>query len=269
MLTVVVRGGGDLASGIAVRLHHAGIHVIITEIENPLTVRRYVSFSEAVFTGSIIVEDLEANLVNGTRNIEDCLKKGIIPVVIDRDVSLISEIPVDAIVDARMLKKEVTFPGGKTIQKVGIGPGFIPGKNCDCVVETKRGPHLGRVYWKNPAEPDNGIPENVCGYESERVLRSPGDGKFSSIKHIGDVVNEKELIACVAGLEITAPFKGVIRGLLHDGIEVIKGVKVGDVDPRCDPSLCNLVSDKALAAGGGVLEAILTNTENRRKLGAG
>lgn len=267
MLKVLIRGGGDLASGIAVRLHRAGINVIITEIEKPLTVRRFVSFAEAIYTKTYNVEDIQAKHIQDIIEIENCLTSGIIPVIIDENLSTTAVLSPDVLVDARMLKKDIGYQAYIIPQVIGIGPGFLPGTNCQCVVETKRGPFLGRVYWQGGTEPDTGIPENVGGYENERVLRAPEAGIFGAKSRIGDIVNKGEEVASVNGVVIRAPFQGVIRGLLHDGIPVHPGMKVGDLDPRCDPLLCNLVSDKALAIGGGVLEAILSVPENRQKLG--
>jgi xanthine dehydrogenase accessory factor len=267
MLKAIIRGGGDLASGIAVRLHRCGINVIISELEKPLTVRRYVSYAEAVYTKSIIIEEIQADLVQNISEAKNCFEKNVIPVIVDENLTLCRSLSPDILIDARMLKKKVRNERLSIPQVIGIGPGFFPGDNCDCVIETKRGPFLGRVYWHEPVESDTGIPENVNGYESERVLRAPEAGIFKAKSRIGDIVNENEEIACVNGVDILAPFHGVIRGLLHDGVSVHPGMKVGDLDPRCDPLLCSLVSDKALAVGGGVLEAILSIPENRQKLG--
>ncbi|HEX7557261.1 MAG TPA: molybdenum hydroxylase, partial [Leptolinea sp.] len=163
--------------------------------------------------------------------------------------------------------KHSSDPGFMNIPlKVGIGPGFQVGRDCHCVVETKRGPFLGRVYWTGSAEADTGIADNVQGFENERVLRSPETGIFKPHARIGDMVEKGEIIASVNDNMIQAPFKGVLRGLLHEGHSVIPGLKVGDLDPRCDPALCNLISDKALAVGGGVLEAILSRQEIRNYL---
>jgi xanthine dehydrogenase accessory factor len=266
MLKILIRGGGDLASGIAVRLYHAGMNVVITEIEKPLTVRRFVSFSEAIYTKSIVLEEIQAKHAQEQDDIEKCLENRIIPVIVDPDLVIAASLSPDILVDARMMKKKIAKPGFSVAQIIGIGPGFFPGDNCDCVVESKRGPYLGRVYWYEPAEPDTGIPEKVCGYENERVFRSPDAGIFKATSRIGDIVKQNDVVASVNGVEILAPFEGVVRGLLHEGVEVYKGMKVGDLDPRCDPLLCNLVSDKALAVGGGVLEAILTIPDNRQKL---
>ncbi len=266
MLNAIIRGGGDLASGIAVRLHRSGIKVIITEIEKPLTVRRYVSFAEAVYTRTTSIEEIKADLVTSHSAIIKCLELNTIPVIVDKDLSICQTFPSDILIDARMIKKKVARFSFPISQTIGIGPGFFPGENCDCVVESKRGPFLGRVYWHDPVEADTGIPENVSGYDNERVLRAPKAGVFTAKCRIGDIVKKDEEIASVDGESIRAPFPGVIRGLLHEGVTVFSGMKAGDLDPRSDPLLCSLVSDKALAVGGGVLEAILSKPQNRYKL---
>ena len=141
---------------------------------------------------------------------------------------------------------------------IGLGPGFFAGENCHAVIETMRGPFLGRVIWNGPAEQNSGVPDPVGPYQGDRVLRAPTDGIFLTKAFIGDRLSADDLVAEVGGLPIRSPFKGVLRGLIHDGLEVTKGVKVGDIDPRDDLRLCWLVSDKSLAVGGGVLEAILS-----------
>lgn len=266
MVDVLIRGGGDLASGIALRLHHTGIKVTIAEIPQPLAVRRMVSFAEAVYEQEVSVEDVKGHLVRHISEIRSFEQKRFIPVVVDENLSICSQLDVAVVVDARMLKRKIIITEKPIPLKIGIGPGFYPGDNCDCVVETKRGPFLGRVFWNTPAESDNGIPEKVAGFESERVLRSPEDGIFHANVKIGDIVEMGGVIASVNTHNILAPFSGVLRGLIHDGVHVTTDLKVGDIDPRCDPALSRMVSDKSLAIGGGVLEAILSVPKIREKL---
>lgn len=266
MLLAVIRGGGDLASGIAVRLHHVGIKVVITEIDQPLAVRRYVSFSEAVYLKIITIEDIEGQLIHRIEDIQNCHRKNVIPVIIDEEFSLCSKLSPSVVIDARMLKRKVDITKEDIPLKIGIGPGFFPCENCHCVVETKRGPFLGRVFWSGSAESDNGVPEKIGEFDDARVLRSPDTGIFKAAVKIGDIVEQGETVASVNKRDIRASFRGVVRGLIHEGLIVTPKMKVGDLDPRCDPLLCSLVSDKALAIGGGVLEAILTIPENRVKL---
>ncbi len=194
------------------------------------------------------------------------LSKGRIPVLVDPEGKSINSVHPSVIVDARMLKVAPEALRHTAKLYLGLGPGFIGGANCHAAIETQRGPWLGRVLWDGPAMPDSGAPEAVGTKQSERALYSPADGKIMASKAIADQVQEGEVIAEVGGQAIKAPFAGVLRGLIHPDVEVRQGMKIGDLDPRNDPQLCNHVSDKALAIGGGVLEAILSKTELRPHL---
>lgn len=257
-LLALIRGGGDLASGVALRLHRAGIGVIITELPQPLAVRRLVSFAEAVFSNEIEIEGVIARLAKNKNELPKLLEKKAIPVIVDPMCGLADEINPHILIDARMTKQrpELSYPSEWF--SIGLGPGFSAGENCDAVIETKRGHFLGRVYWQGTAETDTGVPESVSSRAQERVLRAPKDGLFHSHVTIGQSVQKGELIAEVGGQFIVAPFQGIVRGLLHDGLPVTRSMKIGDLDPRNDPRLSSLVSDKSLAVGGGVLEAILS-----------
>jgi xanthine dehydrogenase accessory factor len=266
MLLAVIRGGGDLASGIAVRLHRSGIKVVIAEIEQPLAVRRYVSFAEAVYAKSIHVEEIKGVLYNTIDGLSNKVMDACIPVIVDAHLTETIKLKPQIVIDARMLKIESESGQFAAQLLIGIGPGFIAGKNCHCVVETKRGPFLGRVYWDGAAEPDSGVPDRIGNHEKERVLRAPNDGSLKAFFRIGDLLESGDVVAIIGGMEIKAPFKGVLRGIIHEGIQITKGTKIGDIDPRCDPLLCGLISDKALAVGGGVLEAILAKENLRKQL---
>lgn len=260
---VLLRGGGDLASGIALRLHRAGIKVVITELAQPLAVRRTVSFAETVYAGRHKVEDVSAQLVN-PEEVLAALDRDEIPVLIDPEANILrSSLPFQVVIDARLIKSP---PGALPVSvplHLGVGPGFQGGLNCDAAIETRRSHTLGRVYWNGATQADSGQPEG----DRRRVLRAPSDGLLSARAKIGDHVEEAQVIAIIGEQDsVVSPFKGIMRGLIHDGIHVTKGLKVGDVDPRDDPSACFLVSDKALSIGGGVLEAILTRNEIRTKL---
>jgi xanthine dehydrogenase accessory factor len=254
---VVIRGGGDLASGIALRLFHAHFSVIIFEIDTPLAVRRSVSFAEAVYDGEAIVEGIKAIRIDQIEAIPGLLSQGIIPVIVDPEAKYLAALDPDVLIDARMLKMPVNYPLSDKPLIIGIGPGFTAGIDCHAFIETKRGPFLGRVYWQGSAEPDTGSPEPVANQQNSRVLRAPKAGIMHTKAAIGDIVEEGQVVAIVDRQPVHSNFKGIVRGLLHDGIPVSAGLKIGDVDPRIDPRLCELVSDKALAIGGGVLEAIL------------
>jgi len=255
---ILIWGGGDLASGIAMRLYRVGIRVLVVEIDQPRVVRRSVSFAQAVFDGETRVEDITGRLVEKSEEILECWDAEIVPVVVDPQLTLINSLPPLAMIDARMLKKNISLSLDSADLVIGLGPGFIAGENCHAAIETNRGHFLGRVYWKGSPEPDTGIPGKVQEYTRERVLHAPADGKLLALKSIGDRVQECEPIASVNGISVLAPFDGVIRGLIHDGIQVTKGMKVGDVDPRPEQYRCWTVSEKSLAIAGGVLEAILT-----------
>ncbi len=256
--SILIRGGGDLASGVALRLHHAGFDVIITELPQPLAVRRLVAFSEAVYQGQVTVEDVTACLVTPDE-VESTLARRQIPVLVDPQANILRRFPCPVVVDARLLKVPPEPLPVPVQLLIGLGPGFTAPENCDAVVETRRGHTLGRVYWQGSTAPDTRLPEG----DPRRVLRAPLSGILITHARIGDRLEEGQLIAEVYSPptqergSVVSPFKGVLRGLLPNGMQVTRGLKLGDVDARNDPELCRLVSDKALAVGGGVLEAVM------------
>jgi xanthine dehydrogenase accessory factor len=265
---VLLRGGGDLATGVALRLHRAGIKVVIAELEQPLAVRRAVSFAEAVYEGQHTVEGVTARLVRPNQLLP-VLEADEIPVLIDPNAEILTSdsLTFVAVVDGRLTKQAPSALPVSVPLHIGLGPGFHAGKNCEAVVETRRSHTLGRVYWNGTSQPDSGQPEG----DQRRVLRAPGDGILAGKAKIGDHLEEGQEVASIqvdkhTSIQIHSPFAGVLRGLIHDGIHVTKGVKIGDVDPRGDASACFLVSDKALAIGGAVLESILTREEIRGQL---
>jgi len=251
-------GGGDLGSGVAIRLIRAGFPVVISELPEPMAVRRTVSFSEAIYDGSTSVEDITAVKICDIKGINEALSNNLIPVLVDPDMKSCCQFKPDILVDARMTKlpPKWTHPAAPFV--IGLGPGFDAGKNCHAVVETNRGHFLGRVYWNGTAQPDTGIPGKVHQMDTNRVLRSPASGLLSTTINIGDWVDANQVVGRVNGLDIIAPFSGMIRGILRPNTRVDRGVKVGDMDTRNDPRLWTLVSEKSLAIGGGVLEAILS-----------
>ena len=268
-MIVLIRGGGDLASGVAFRLWNAGFRIVITELPKPLTVRRLASFSEAIYTGEVTVEGIVGKRVNDLDDplrILQLISKGRIPVMADPEGKSNQSVHPTVIVDARMLKIAPEPIKHTAKLYIGLGPGFIGGSNCHAAIETQRGPWLGRVLWDRPAQADSGMPESIGDKQQERVLYSPADGKVSAHKNIGDTVKEGELVAEVDGQPVIAPFSGILRGMIHPEVEIHKGMKIGDIDPRNDPELCSRVSDKALSIGGGVLEAILSKAEIRPHL---
>ncbi len=266
---IIIRGAGEMASGVAYRLHRAGLKVVMTELPQPLAVRRLVCFSEAVYEGQCTVEGIEARRVKDptdTLKILQVMAKGIIPVLIDPEGESIPALHPTVVIDARMLKKPVELIPTRVNLIIGLGPGFTAGKNCHAAIETNRGHTLGRVYWEGSPQADTGIPDAVGSVREKRVLRAPTNGILKTNAAIGDHIEEGQVIAEVNGQAIIAPFEGVLRGLLRDGLEVSQNLKVGDLDPRNDPSYCSLVSDKALAIGGAALEAILSKANLRPHL---
>jgi xanthine dehydrogenase accessory factor len=260
---VLLRGGGDLASGVALRLHRAGVRVVITELEQPLAVRRAVSFAEAVYEDRHTVEGVEACLVK-PEEIPAVLEANTIPVLIDPDADiLLSSFYFPVVIDARLLKAPPAPLPIRIPLHVGLGPGFHAGVNCHAVIETRRSHTLGRVYWEGKPQPDSGQPEG----DPRRVLRAPADGVLSAKTRIGEHVEQGQVVAVIdEQYPVVSTMRGVLRGLIREGLQVSKGLKIGDVDPRDDADACFLVSDKALAIGGAVLEAILTGDENRKRL---
>lgn len=266
-MIVLIRGGGDLASGIALRLYKAGLRIIITELPQPLAVRRLVSFSEAVYNGETSVEGVVARRVNDPSDsfrILNVFTKGQIPVLVDPEGTAIKSSHPTVVVDARMLKQAAPLPEERINLLIGLGPGFTAGVNCHVAVETNRGHTLGRVYWTGSAQPDTGVPDSVQEHGVERVLRAPVDGELVTFAEIGDIIEKGKPIAGVNGQPVLAKFRGVVRGLLRPGTQVSTGLKIGDLDPRADPALSRMVSDKSLAVAGGVLEAILSRPELRK-----
>ncbi len=266
---ILIRGGGDLATGVAYRLHKAGLNVLITEIAEPLSVRRKVSFSEAVYDGEITVEEVTARLAT-PETILDILAQDEVPVLIDADLDIlqfpIPDSQISVLVDATLRKRALETGLDTAKLTIGLGPGFTAAKDVHAVIETNRGHTLGRVYWEGTALADTGIPEQVLGIRNERVLRAPADGLLITHGDIGDHFDKGDVICEVDGIPVNAPFDGSLRGLLRSGVSVKKGLKIGDLDPRDDPRYCTLISDKSLALGGSVLEAILSRKEIRKEL---
>ena len=263
---IIVRGGGDLASGVALRLYYAGLRVAITELPQPHAVRRLVSFAEAVYNGEMEVEGVTGKRITDpgdTLRILRVFAQKQIPVLVDPDFQALRSLRPTVIIDGRMTKRPPELGLGQASLVIGLGPGFEAGVDCHAVVETKRGHRLGRVLWQGAAEADTGIPDSVGKYSTDRVLRAPADGSLVAHREICDLVEPDQVVAEVDGHPILAPIAGVLRGMLHPGLPVTQGMKVGDIDPRSDPSYCTLVSDKALAIGGGVLEAILARADLR------
>lgn len=256
-MKVLIRGAGDIASGIALRLHRAGMQVVMTDLPAPTAIRRTVCFSQAILLGEMTVEDVTARRADSVEEAESLLRRGLIPVLADPDCACRAQLRPDALVDAILAKRNLGTKIDDAPVVVGIGPGFTAGEDCHAVVETMRGHTLGRVIYSGSALPNTNIPGLIGGFAGERVLRAPCDGIFTAVHRIGDTVEEGETIGFVEGQPMKCTISGVLRGVLDDGVPVKKGMKSGDVDPRCKPEYCTTISDKALAVGGGVVEAVL------------
>ncbi len=262
----VIMGGGDIASGTALRLHRGGLRVLVTELDQPKAIRRLVAFAEAIYADSIEIEGVIGRHVSGIAELESVWERGEVAVFVDENADSVRELHPLIVVDGRMIKRPPEYPLDIAPLVVGLGPGFVAGETCHAVIETNRGHTLGRVIWQGSAEADTGIPESVLRHQADRVIRSPGAGIFQPLREIGTQILQDDAIARVGEDTILAPFDGVVRGLLHGGIPVTAGLKVGDIDPRNNPSYARMVSDKALAVAGGVLEVILTLPEIRSAL---
>ena len=263
-LLVIIRGGGDLATGVAVRLFRAGFAVVILEIERPTAIRLPVAFARAVYEGKAVVEGVEAVLIHSWEKAKECFEQKKIPVLIDPPGDCIKKFSPEVLVDAILAKSNLGTRIDQAPLVIGLGPSFIAGKDVNVVIETLRGHDLGRVYYKGQAIPNTGIPGEVGGESLKRLLRAPAEGKIVPICKIGDLVREGEIIAKIGDIPLTAKISGVLRGLIYPQTWVKKGMKVGDIDPRGIREYCFTISDKARAIGGGVLEAICAYLNNKK-----
>lgn len=258
-MLVVIRGAGDIATGVALRLYRAGLQIVMCEVETPTSIRRTVCFSEAVRQGEMEVEGVTARRAD-LEELPALLEAGIVPVLVDPAADCAAALEPDAVVDAILAKRNLGTTMDMAPVVVAVGPGFTAGEDCHAVVETMRGHYLGRVIYQGSAQPDTAIPGLIGGYAGERVLRAPADGVFHQLLDIGAQVKQGDIAAQVDGQPMVCTLDGVLRGILAEGTPVHKGMKAGDIDPRCELRHCYCASDKALAVGGGVLEALLCLT---------
>ncbi len=256
-LLILIRGAGEMATGVAHRLASCRFKVCMTETSNPQAVRREVAFSEAVFDLEKEVEGVIAKRVKSQDEIPEVWRESKIPILIDPQASVKKFLNPDVLIDATLAKKNLGTKITDALLVVGLGPGFSTGKDVHLVIETNRGHNLGRIISNGEAEPNTGIPGPIAGYAEERVIRAPEDGKFKALKTIGGQVEANEKVGMIGKVEVQSRIAGVIRGLLRDGTEVWKGMKLGDVDPRGIEAHCYTISDKARTISGGVLQAIL------------
>ncbi len=254
---VVVRSGGDIATGTIFRLHQCGYRVLVLETSNPTAIRRTVSFSQAIFDGEMEIEDVVAVRCESLEDAQHIIEQNKIPVMVDSEGKCIPQYKPKLVVDGILAKKNLGTSKDMAPIVVGLGPGFYAGKDVHAVIETHRGHELGRVIYEGPALPNTGIPGVIGGRESERVNYSPADGKIIVYKDIESLVKEGEVIASVEGKPVVAQIDGMVRGMIQHGTTVFKGMKIADVDPRGEKVNCKTISDKARSIAGGVLEAFL------------
>lgn len=262
---VIIKGAGDLATGVAYRLYQCGIDVVMTEISRPLVVRRKVAFAEAVHDGTATVEGITASLAFSAEHACELLDGRIIPVLVDPEAKVIKIMRPQVVIDARVAKRNMGTTMDEAPLVIGLGPGFTAGQDVHAVIETCRGHRLGRVIYSGGAIPNTGNPGNVGGYTVERLLRAPVEGVVMTTRAIGDQVEKGEVVAIVENTPVCAQISGLLRGMIREGVRVPQGTKIGDIDPRKDAEW-DTISDKALAVGGGVLEAVfnfISFTEKR------
>lgn len=259
-LRIVIKGAGEMASGVAFRLWNANFkRICMTDVAQPRSVRRMVSFSEAVYDGVQNIQGVTGELIDSFDRIERLWAASRIPVVVDPKAEIIKFLQPDVVVDAILAKKNTGTLITDAPLVIGLGPGFSVGKDVHLVVETLRGHNLGRLIRDGKAEENTGIPGVIAGYGPERVFRASVNGRFKGIRKIGDIVKKGDIVADVNDVPVRARINGIIRGMLRDGIEVWQGMKAGDIDAREVKDSCYTVSDKALAIAGGVLEGMLSH----------
>lgn len=265
---IIVRGGGDLATGTIYKLYRCGFPVLILEVAAPSAIRRNVAFSEAVYQGMQTVEDVTCHRADSLEHAKALLHDGKLPILVDPEGRAIAELKPLAVVDAILAKRNLGTRRDMAPITVALGPGFCAGEDVDAVIETKRGHHLGRVLWNGSAAPNTGIPGIIGGYGKERVIHSPAAGILRNICKVTDTVEKGQVIAVVetenGDVPVAATLDGLLRGLIRDGYPVTKGFKIADIDPRTEEyQNCFTISDKARCIAGGVVEAILQLKKER------
>ena len=256
-MRVLIKGAGDLATGVAQALWRAGMEVLMTETEQPLAVRRGAALAQAVYDGVFRVEDMEGKLARDVEEALGFIQAGAIPVLPDAPLNSLAEFAPGVLVEATIAKKNRGLKTGMAPFTLALGPGFFAGRDADVVLETMRGPYLARLIYKGEALPDTGEPGEVAGFTGERLLRANAAGLFAHRRSIGDMVKAGDIVAYCGARPLAASIDGCLRGLLQRGLPVKEGMKVGDIDPLGKPELCFCVSDKARALGGSALTAIM------------
>jgi xanthine dehydrogenase accessory factor len=255
---VLIRGAGDMASGVAYLLFRNGFKVCLTELPCPLAIRRMVSFCEAVYEGEKTIEGVTASRISEPREAFSVWEMGKIPLLIDPGNSTKDFLKPHVLIDATMAKRNVGTKITDAPLVISLGPGFKAGKDAHVVIETNQGPNLGKLIFDGEAEPDTKMPEVIAGFGEERVIRAPREGIWKIAKDIGTKVDQGEIVAWVEGKPVKARISGIIRGMLREGTQVTTGLKAGEIDPRGEIDYCTKFFDKAICLGNAVIEAILS-----------
>ncbi len=257
----VVKGAGDLGTGAAYRLWRAGFHVLCTDLPQPLAIRRSVAIASALYDARMTIDGAMVERIMYVDEAVYSWQRNSIPIVADAAARSVQVMRPEVVVDAVMAKQNTGTTIGDAPAVIALGPGFTAGSDCHAVIETMRGHNLGRVIYSGGAASDTGTPGNIGGADALRIVRAPCAGTMYGRKAIGDIVQAGDIIAQVGATVVTAPLGGVLRGLLHDGVRATENMKIGDIDPRAEVSDCYSISDKSLAIGGGVLEAVFALRE--------
>ncbi len=253
---IIVRGAGDLATGVIQKFHRCGFPVLALEVSQPTAIRTTVALSQAVYNGRAQVEDVVATAISNLSQLAEVHNRGEVAILVDPAGESIQTLNPICVIDAILAKKNLGTHREMAPITIALGPGFTAGTDVDVVIETVRGHNLGRLMFNGTALPNTGIPGVIGGKGAQRVIHAPATGQVVHCHQIGDVVQEGEVVLIVGGVPSLAPFTGLLRGLIPQGLEVPKGMKIADIDPRLDVDW-HTISDKARALGGGALEAFL------------
>ena len=261
---VVIRGGGDIATGVVQKFRRSGLKVLILETAKPTAIRRTVSLCEAVYDEHATVEDISCERIATLADMDGCHARGMVPLIVDPDGECIRRLKPAAVIDAIIAKKNTGTKKDMATVTIGLGPGFNAGEDVHAVIETNRGHDLGRLILQGRALADTGVPGEIGGKSGERVVHAPAAGEVRNRRNIGEIVEKGETICEIAGKTVTSPFRGVLRGLIREGLPVPVGMKIADVDPRLDVD-CRTISDKARCIGGAALEAFLFLSKKQKQ----
>ena len=253
---IVVRGGGDIATGVIQKFYRCGFRLLVLETDKPAAIRRSAALCETVYTGVATVEDVTCELISALPEMDKSYMCGVVPMIIDPCGESIARLKPAAVIDAIMAKRNLGTHKGMASVTIGLGPGFYASDDVHAVIETMRGHDLGRLILRGNARTNTGIPGEVGGESARRVIYAPVGGEIRHFKKIGDILEAGETICAVSGESVMTPFRGLLRGLIHEGLYVLKGMKIADMDPRIDIDW-RTISDKARCVGGAALEAYL------------